>query len=128
MLSHHPDYPQWKTGRKCSCGAENARFDFVPDSIYGLSIVLACCIHDHRYELGGTQADKDYADLEFLANMKTIINNYKLADQVGRINKIKCAFYPHYLAGIRANNYYEAVLRAGDSSFNFHNGETYGIG
>ena len=39
-LSHHIDY---KPKKGCSCGAEDAMFDFVPDTIFGLSITTACC-------------------------------------------------------------------------------------
>ena len=107
MLSFHPDYTEWSIGRKCSCGAENARFDFVPDTIYGLSIKVACCIHDHRYEIGGTEQDKINADLEFLQNILTIIGKHKKW------------YYPTFLARRRAMTYYEAVVRAGNSSFNW---------
>ena len=91
----------------------------VPDTIYGLSIKEACCPHDHRYGIGGTQEDKDIADLELLENTLEIINNYTIANQVGRLDKLKCAVYPHWLARHRAMTYYDAVVRAGGSSFNF---------
>ena len=104
ILSHHEDY---KPKLGCSCGAENARFDFVPDSIYGLSIKEACCIHDDRYSRGGIEQDKINADLEFLENLLTIIGNNRKW------------YYPTFLARRRAMSYYEAVVRAGDSSFNW---------
>lgn len=103
-LSHHPDY---KPKDGCSCGAENALFDFIPDTIYGISIRKSCCIHDHRYEIGGTQEDKNQADREFLGNMLTEIeHNTKW-------------YIPTFLARRRAMDYYEAVSRMGDSSFNW---------
>lgn len=104
MLSHHPDY---KPKDKCSCGAENAKFDFIPDTIYGLSIREACCIHDDRYERGGDFSDKANADNEFLSNMLWIINNNSKW------------YYPTWLARRRAMTYYDAVVRFGDSSFNW---------
>ena len=104
MLKHHPNYIQ-KEG--CSCGAENAMFDFVPDTIFGLSIVGACCRHDFRYQLGGTEYDKLLADREFLYNMLDIIReNDKW-------------YYPTFLARHRAITYYHAVRKHGNSSFNF---------
>ena len=104
MLSHHIDYTPKD---KCSCGAENARFDYVPDTIFGLSIKMACCIHDDRYERGGTKDDKYKADNEFLSNMLSIINSYEKW------------FYPHWLARHRAMTYYDAVVRYGAGSFNY---------
>lgn len=120
MLSHHPDY---KPKERCGCGSDKSRFDFVPDNILGLSIKEACCPHDDRYERGGTQEDKDFSDLEFHGNMLKIIDNYKLANQVGKWNKIKCAIYPHLLARHIATGYYDKVIRFGDSSFNFREKE-----
>lgn len=56
------------------CGAANSKFDFVPDTIYGLSITEACYRHDYAYHVGKTEADKKAADEQFLRNMLTIIN------------------------------------------------------
>ena len=103
-LSHHIAY---KPKEGCSCGAEDAMFDFVPDTIFGLSIKRACCIHDDRYSRGGTQIDKQLADDEFLNNMLVIINSHKRW------------WYPHFLASHRAMTYYHAVRKHGNSSFNF---------
>ena len=58
------------------CGAANAKFDFVPDSIYGLSISEACKIHDFMYHFGETLADKEEADRVFRNNMIRIIANH----------------------------------------------------
>lgn len=101
-LSHHPDY---KPKRNCSCGAEDAPFDFIPDTIYFLSIKRACCIHDDRYRRGGNFEDKAKADNEFLSNMLTIINGCRKW------------YYPKFFARRRALKYYEAVVKFGDSSF-----------
>lgn len=103
-LSHHKDYMPKKG---CTCGAENAKFDFVPDTIFGVSIISACCIHDDRYIRGGTRADKEIADREFLDNMLEIIDN------------VKKWYYPTMWARHRAVTYYDGVVRGGDSSFNF---------
>ena len=104
MLSHHIDY---KPKDKCSCGAEDARFDYVPDTIFGLSIKMACCIHDDRYSRGGREADRILADMEFLSNMLTIINSHKKW------------YYTHWLARKRTMIYYDAVVRYGAGSFNY---------
>lgn len=90
------------------CGADKARFDFVPDTIFGLSIVEACRRHDYAYERGGNTLDKSKADNEFLDNMLIIINNYKKW------------YYPHWLARHRAMTYYDAVVRAGAVAFNYN--------
>ena len=104
MLSHHIDY---KPKDKCSCGAENARFDYVPDTIFGLSIKMACCIHDDRYSRGGNESDRRKADEEFLYNLLTIIHSFDKW------------YYPHWLARHRAMTYYDAVVRYGAGSFNY---------
>lgn len=104
MLSHHPDY---KPKDKCSCGAEDALFDFIPDTIYGISIEKSCCIHDHRFEVGGNQKDFESANREFLMNMLT------------EIEEGAKWYTPTFLARSRAMKYYEGVVRCGDSSFNW---------
>lgn len=107
VLSVHPDYTPKAECDGCGSGWNKK---LVPDTIYRLDIRPACCPHDHRYGVGGTQEDKDIADLELLENTLKIINNHKRW------------YYPHRLARARAMTYYDAVVRAGDSSFNFHKG------
>lgn len=116
VLSVHPDYAPKAECDGCGSGWNKK---LVPDTIYRLPIREACCPHDHRYEVGGTQEDKDIADLELLENTLEIINNYKIANQVGRLDKLKCAVYPHWLARYKAMTYYNFVVEFGDSSFNF---------
>lgn len=55
------------------CGAEGAKFDFVPDTIWGLPIMPACIIHDWDYHTGRTKHDKRRADVRFLVNMVLLI-------------------------------------------------------
>jgi hypothetical protein len=87
------------------CGAEKARFDFVPDSIYGVSIKPACIIHDYAYLVGKTIEDKQHADREFLNNLLRLIEaNDKW-------------YYPTMLARRRALKYYEAVVAFGGTAF-----------
>lgn len=90
------------------CGADNQRFDFIPDTIYGLSIFEACRRHDWAYNIGGNENDKIIADREFLSNMLAIIDNHDKW------------YYPHWLARRRAMTYYDAVVRFGGDSFNYH--------
>lgn len=125
VLSTHPEY---KPKEKCSCGAEDALFDFVPDTIYGISIQKSCCIHDDRYARGGNLNDKITADHEFLLNMLLQIEAFgkekpKREDFKNwrEFSLAKARWYatPLYLARARALKYYEAVARMGDSSFNW---------
>lgn len=111
-LSHHPDY---KPKEGCSCGAEDALFDFIPDTIFGISIKKSCCIHDDRYTRGGDAVDKMSADREFLSNM------------LSEIEEGVKWYTPTFWARRRAMTYYEGVVRAGNSSFNFTNQETFNV-
>ena len=87
------------------CGAESSKFDFVPDTMYGLYIGYACMIHDFEYEKGVTSEHKRIADLRFRDNMRAIIN--KESNWVMR--------YPRL---IRADMYYKAVdIRGYDAFF-----------
>ena len=88
------------------CGAANAKFDFVPDRIYGTYIGHACDIHDFCYSEGRTIEDKEEADRIFLNNM------YRL------IERDKSKWYkPTWLQRIRCREYYQAVKYFGGSAF-----------
>lgn len=56
------------------CGSARAKFDFVPDSIWGLSIEEACDNHDWDYHEGEIFDDKVVADRTWLNNMLRIID------------------------------------------------------
>ncbi len=56
------------------CGAEGAKFDFVPDSILWVYIGYACIIHDWMYYKGLTDEDKQEADRVFGYNGQRIIS------------------------------------------------------
>lgn len=88
------------------CGAANAKFDFVPDRIYGTDISFACIIHDWMYEQGRIIEDKEEADRVFLNNM------YRLIE----LDKHKW-YKPTRLQRIRARGYYQAVQHFGGSAF-----------
>ena len=88
------------------CGAANARFDFIPDRIYGTSIRAACQIHDFMYHVGRTIEDKEEADRVFLNNMKRLID----------LDKHKC-YKPTWLQYRRAMKYHYFVDKLGGTSF-----------
>ena len=118
---HDEDYESFKKGGKMiklsndfnmpldyksnGCGAEKARFDFVPDTIYGVDIKPACRLHDYAYKVGKTIEDKQHADREFLNNMLRLIEANKNW------------YYPTMLARRRALKYYEAVVAFGGVAF-----------
>ena len=89
------------------CGSAKAKFDFVPDSIYGLSITPACYIHDWDYNVGSTLRDKEIADRRLLNNMLTLIDM-----QTGWHQRV---LKP--LRRWRAMTYYTAVRDMGHSAF-----------
>ena len=86
------------------CGPGKWGDYFVPDTIWGLSITLACQIHDYMYWVGGTAEDKFRADTIFLQNMIALIWNGS--------NSLT---FP--LRVLRAAKYYIAVARHGDNAF-----------
>lgn len=55
------------------CGTARAKYDFVPDNLWGLYIGQACYIHDWRYREGKTNLDREIADREFRDNMLKIV-------------------------------------------------------
>lgn len=87
------------------CGSAQSKFDFVPDTLYGLSIKEACYRHDYAYFWGQTEAHKRAADRQFLANMLTIIEQ-----QSGNA-------LMRNLRSLRAVKYYMAVRDMGDKAF-----------
>ena len=70
------DASQAERDKICNgCGAADAKFDFVPDSILGLSIGCCCDIHDWMYNEGVTLEHKKEADRVFLNNTLRVIEN-----------------------------------------------------
>ena len=102
MLSYRQDYRPSKDCNGCGAGWSAK---LIPNSIYGVSIRPACCIHDDRYEYGLTIEDKDSADREFLNNMLRLI---EVNDKW---------YYPTVLARRRALKYYEAVKYFGGTAY-----------
>jgi len=91
--------------RTNGCGAAGARFDFVPDTIWGLSIERACRIHDWMYGRGRTIEDKNEADRVFFNNMLRLIE----ASTSNRLLR--------FLRRRRALAYYKAVCWFGGPAF-----------
>lgn len=59
------------------CGSSQAKFDFVPDTIYGLSVKLACHIHDWMYYHAEASEEARYeADRVLRNNLFRIIENH----------------------------------------------------
>lgn len=94
--------------RVCNgCGAAGAKFDFIPDRIYGTDISPACHVHDFMYDRGRTIEDKDEADLVFLNNMLRLIERDAAAKW----------YKPRGLMRSRANKYFKAVRAFGGPAF-----------
>ena len=107
ILKNRNNMPDKFKTNECNGAGSGWNAKIVPDTIYGLNIRICACIHDHAYMVGGGEIDKILADKEFLDNMLTLINTYDKW------------WYPHWLARHRAMTYYDAVVRMGDSSFNY---------
>ena len=56
------------------CGAGNATIDFVPDTIYGLSISQACNVHDFEYWWHNSEYSREKADENFIYNLNYLID------------------------------------------------------
>lgn len=56
------------------CGSATAKFDYVPDSIFGLCITAACHLHDFEYEHAYTLGEKLTADERFRVNIHKIVD------------------------------------------------------
>lgn len=93
--------------REKNCNGCGSDLDFsgklVPDTIYGVDIRKACCIHDWMYRFGVTVADKLFADVMFMANMSMII-----VHNGGLLLTIRM---------MRASKYAVAVILKGGDSF-----------
>ncbi len=97
--------------RKANCNGCGSELDLsgklVPNTMYGLDVRIACCIHDWMYAKGSTLADKLFADAIFLLNLSLLI-----------IDGSSLLTMPLRL--LRASKYFVAVVKAGEESF-FYN-------
>lgn len=89
------------------CGDSGAKFDFVPETIYGLRVSPACYVHDWEYIEGRTEGDKREADARFLRNMLWLIETER-----GFVAAVLRLFRRR-----RALFYYEAVVEFGHTAF-----------
>jgi len=89
------------------CGPSGWKGDLVPDSLGGIDISEACCIHDYDYEMGGVEEDRERANMHFLLNMLTIIHR----DDTWLTNEGVAIKW--------ATNYYMAVVEYGKEYFNY---------
>jgi len=85
------------------CGTAGWKGKLVPDTLYFLSILEACRIHDWMYAEGETEIDKKRADDIFLSNMEELISN--------------AFWFLRFLRRRRALKYFLAVAIAGDAAF-----------
>ena len=96
-----------KTG---GCGPGDIGDWFVPDTMYGESIFLACQIHDWMYGEGTSIEDKQVADLVFLWNMTVLIQQDPDTDRLEgeSLDSLRLR---------RVMTYYQAVSQGGESAF-----------
>ena len=88
------------------CGAGSALIDFVPDTVWGLSVKEACNIHDYSWsECPATQDEFFRWNDIFLNNMCRIIDHYTSWPWLRKLRKL------------RAKKYYKAVETFGASVF-----------
>lgn len=102
-----PEEIDAKTG---GCGPGSIGDWFVPDTMYGESVYLACRIHDWMYGEGETLEDKRIADRVFLWNMVVLIQESPDTGEIegDPIDKVRLR---------RVMTYFEAVSYGGDDAF-----------
>ena len=89
------------------CGAANAKFDFVPDKIYGTYVGHACHIHDFMYENGRSEEDRNEADRVMRNNLLRLCKR----DSKKKWHK------PWFLMRKRCQLYYKMVDCYGGDAF-----------
>jgi|WetSurMetagenome_2_1015567.scaffolds.fasta_scaffold660706_2 hypothetical protein len=96
-----PDECKKKLGWNCGPGKFGGKV--IPNTVWGLSIKIACEIHDCMYFLGKTQYDKWISDVTFLTNMNDMVESGTMILRAIR--------------RYRVMTYFSAVRDCGDSSF-----------
>jgi hypothetical protein len=91
--------------RPGGCGAGKFGDLLVPDTLWGLRVTFMCKIHDHMYEIGTTEEDRESAD-------RTLRNN--LMRYVAHQNSNGLL---QWLRMRRAVKYYHAVRMFGGPAF-----------
>lgn len=110
------------------CGPGGRGDALVPDSINGISIFVACRIHDWCYSIGRNEQDKNDADNYFLMNMLRIIDSIEKQEEKETEddgffedlwNNIESFFDPFvdFSSHTIAFSYYLAVAYGGNSAF-----------
>ena len=87
------------------CGPQGWKYDFIPDTIWGLSICECCNIHDWMYHEGATIEEKEEADRVYLNNILRLIEAH---------TKYR---FVKWLRRRRAFKYYMAVATFGGPAF-----------
>jgi hypothetical protein len=86
------------------CGNDKWK-SFVPDSLFGIKIKLACDIHDWMYFFSDVkETEREKADRIFHENLRRIV-------------KAKGKWYNRHLAYLLVEVYYIAVKRLGSEAF-----------
>jgi hypothetical protein len=88
-----------KTG---GCGPGKIGDWFIPDSILGDSIFLACQIHDWMYDEGQSIYDKKWADILLDVNIKLLILSTETKTDAARIKIAVDYFIAVYFGGKEA--------------------------
>lgn len=94
-------------------GPDDWRRKLIPRYIYGADVNVCAYIHDYRYAVGGSEADRLQADTMFFGNMMKWVENKKFPWGINAFIK--------YFARKIVYKYYSVVRLLGSSSFNFHN-------
>lgn len=91
------------------CGTQGWKGGLIPDTVYGLSITVACNIHDWMYAEGVTEDDRGVADATFLANLLALVeeatHSSVLAWLIAPFRRRRCLLY------------FEAVRQFGSDPF-----------
>ena len=99
FLNATPEEIEKKTG---GCGPGNIGDWFVPDTMYGESVFLACQIHDWCYGEGDNLNDKKWADIVFLINMTLLVTDDEDELDVLRLRRVMTYFEAVYFGGYGA--------------------------
>ena len=91
------------------CGPGGLGDFFVPDTMYGLDISLACKIHDwyYRFYDGNSEADRKMADMIFRDNLLIIIRANSKSRVLRWLRERRCEKYYHLVRSFGGPAFYE---------------------